>query len=84
MKAYKNLYIDGVIFKSEADIDAHLKNKAIEGFKTAVALFIDRHTMEISMHCDKLADRLHDVYGMTYAEIEDIEDSVWAAERGQA
>lgn len=79
MRAHKNLYIDGVIFKSEADIDAFLKDKAIDGFKTAVALFIDRHTMEASMHCDKIADRLHEVYGMTYAEIEDIENSVYAA-----
>lgn len=81
MRAYKNLYIDGVIFHNEAEIDEHLKNKLIEGFKTAVAVFISHHTMEMSIHCDKLADRLHEVYGMTYAEIEDIEDSVWAAHR---
>lgn len=80
MRAYKGLYIDGVIFHNEAEIDAHLKNKAVEGFKTAVAVFISHHTMEMSIHCDKLADRLHEVYGMTYAEIEDIEDGVWAAE----
>ena len=80
MKAFKNLYIDGVIFHNEAEIDQFLKNKAIEGFKTAVAVFISHHTLEASIHCDKIADRLHEVYGMTYAEVEDIENSVYAAE----
>ena len=80
MRQYRGYYIDKVIFHSEADIDSFLKSKAIEGFKTAVAVFVSHHTMEASIHCDKLADRLHEVYGMTYEEIEDIENSVFAAE----
>lgn len=80
MRAYKNLYIDGVFFHNEAEVDQFLKEKAIEGYKLAVKNFVSHHTYEASRHCDEIAERLHKVYGMSYDDIDDIEQSVWTAE----
>lgn len=76
MKQYKGYYIDHVYFNSEADIDAHIKQQAIDGYKIAMQVFYHNMTMEASIYCSKLADRLHDMFGLNWDEIEDIELSV--------
>lgn len=79
MTKYKGYFIDHVIFNSKEDIDRFVKNQAIESYKTACKLFAEKHTMEISIYCDEKADYLHKEFGMTYAEIEQIEISAYAA-----
>ena len=78
MTHYKGVYIDGVFFNSKQDVDLWLKAKAIENFRNALNNFVVHHTMSESIHCDEIADRLHTVYGMSYGEIEAIEDSILA------
>lgn len=73
MKKYRGYYIDGVIFHSESEIDAFIKKQAIEHYKMLCAMFANKPSIELSvMMCDK-ADYLHNVLGLSYAEIEDIE-----------
>lgn len=73
MKQYKGYYIDHVVFNSEAEIDNFIKEQAIEKYKMLCAMFAKKPSMELTaIMCDK-ADYLHNVCGLTYAEIEDIE-----------
>lgn len=73
MKQYKGLYIDKVIFNSEAEIDAFFKEQAINDYKTAVEVFAINHTMEASILCDDKAGYLVENFGLTWEEVEQIE-----------
>lgn len=73
MKNYKGYYIDGVIFNSKSEIDAFIKKQAIENYKMLCTMFADKPSMELCAIMGSKADYLHDVCGLSYAEIEDIE-----------
>ena len=75
MTKYKGYYIDHVVFNSKDEIDAFVKAQAVEGYKAAYKRFTAKPNMETSAYCSKLADRLHKVFGLSYAEIEEIEIS---------
>lgn len=73
MKQYKGYYIDNVIFNSEEEIDNFLKAKAVERFKAFTALFSHNSCMEYSIACSEQADVLHDQFGFSWDEIEQME-----------
>lgn len=79
MKQYKGIYIDNVIFNSEAEIDAFLERKAVEAYKMAVELFATFHDMAHSIGADEKAQVLADQYGYTWEQIEEIEIGVYKA-----
>ena len=73
MKNYKGYYIDGVVFHSKSEIDMFIKEQAIERYKQLCAMFANKPSMELNaMMCDK-ADYLHNVCGLSYDAIEQIE-----------
>lgn len=77
MKSYKGYYIDGFWFKNEAEIDKWLLDKAVAEYKDMVKYFSKHCSMEVSVHLDNLADRLHTNFGLEYDEIEIIEISAY-------
>lgn len=79
MKQYKGYYIDHVYFNSEKDIDEFVKNLAIEGYKTFCRAFSIRPTQEAAIVLCEKEDDLHRQFGMSYAEIEDIQIAVFAS-----
>lgn len=78
MTRYKGYYIDHVVFNSKAEIDAFIKEQAINGYKTACRLFYEKASMEAAAYMASREKQLHDVYGLTWEQIEDIENSVYA------
>lgn len=78
MTRYKGYYIDHVVFNSKAEIDAFRKEQAINGYKTACRLFYEKTSMEAAAYMAGREKQLHDVYGLTWEQIEDIENSVYA------
>lgn len=79
MKQYKGYYIDHIYFHSEADIDAFVKQQAIDRYKQMCRLFVRHSTMELSVIMSEQADRLHNIFGMDYNDIEAIEIDVFQA-----
>lgn len=73
MKKYKGYYIDNAIFHSKEEIDAFIKEQAIDAFKQAVEYFHRKPTIETSIHADEMAERLHKTHGFTWEEIEKME-----------
>lgn len=77
MTKYKGFYTDHVIFNNKAEIDAHIKKQAINHYKTACRLFAEKGGVEVAAY---MADRekiLHDVHGLTWEQIEEVEISVY-------
>lgn len=77
MRKYRNYYIDNVAFHSEADIDKHIKGLTLKAYRTAVKLFDWEPGLETSAHVQRIAEELHREFGMTWAELEEIETSVY-------
>ena len=73
MTQYKGYYIDHIIFNSKTEIDNHIKAQAVEGFKRLHRYFADHPTMEVSILCSNEADRLHNIFGFSWEEIEALE-----------
>jgi hypothetical protein len=73
MKQYKGYYIDHVYFHSEADIDARIKQQAVEKFAQLNRYFARHSTMEACILCSEQADRLHNIFGFSWEEIEAME-----------
>lgn len=73
MKQYKGYYIDHVSFNSKDEIDAFIKKLAIERHEMLARMFADKPSMELSVMMSDNADRLHNVFGMGYEFIEEIE-----------
>lgn len=73
MKNYKGYYIDGVIYKSEAEIDKFLETQAVEAYKTACWYFNKEMSMEASMYADEKAEILVNKFGYTWEQVEEIE-----------
>ena len=79
MTQYKGYYIDLIRFNSKAEIDAYVKQKAVEEYQRRIRYFADHSTMEASIFCSEQADLLHNNFGFSYEEIEAIEIAAYAA-----
>lgn len=79
MTQYKGYYIDHIVFNSKAEIDNHIKEKAIDRYKMMCRMFARDSSMELSILMSEQADRLHNQFGMDYNEIEAIEIEVFKA-----
>ena len=79
MRRYKGYYIDGAIFKTEKQIDDFIKDEIIRKIKIFHSMLFemgDRYTnaekLGISDEIHQREIRLHDEYGMEWADIEEI------------
>ena len=73
MTYYKGYYIDHIYFHSKAEIDNYIKEQAIESYKRMCRKFANSTSMALhAILCDQ-ADRLHNIFGLGYDEIESIE-----------
>lgn len=79
MKQYKGYYIDHIRFNSEAEIDDFIKQQEVNLFIRYNKSFASNPTMEASIVCSDQADRLHNIFGFSYEELEEIENAVFAA-----
>ena len=79
MTQYKGYYIDHIFFNSKAEIDTHIKQKAVEKFKMLNKFFAERPDMGVAQLCDEQAERLHDIFGFSWEEIEEMEIADYAA-----
>lgn len=73
MRQYKGYYIDKVVFNNEAEIDEFIKNQAVERFMQLNRYFEKHTTLEASIACSKQADLLHNQFGFSYEELEEME-----------
>ena len=73
MKKYRGYYIDNVVFNNEAEVDAFIKQQAVEKFIKLNKIFANRMTMEASIACSEQANRLHNQFGFSWEEIEAME-----------
>ena len=79
MTQYKGYYIYHIYFHSKADIDAHIKQQAVEAYQRLIRYFERNSTMAVNAKCIEAADRLHNIFGFSYEEIEAIEIAAYAA-----
>lgn len=79
MTQYKGYYIDNIYFHSKAEIDAYIKQKAVEEYQRRIRYFANHSTMEASIFCTEQADLLHNNLGFSYEEIEKLEIAAYAA-----
>ena len=79
MTQYKGYYIDHIHFHSKDEIDSHIKQQAVEAYQRLIRYFADHSTMAVSIKCSEAADRLHNIFGFSYEEIEAIEIAAYAA-----
>ena len=80
MIQYKGYCIDHVWFHNKAEIDAHIERKAVREYQRRVRYFADHPNMEASIYCGEQADRLHNLFGFSYEEIEEMEIAVYAVQ----
>lgn len=73
MKQYKGYYIDKVIFNNENEIDAFIKKQTIEKYQTLCKMFANDSCMELIVMMTPYEDRLHNEFGLSYEEIEQLE-----------
>lgn len=74
---YKNYYIDGVAFRNKAEVDAWLKETAVERFKKLHRWFAERPDIAMGIICSEQAELLHNTYGFEWDEIERLEIEVY-------
>lgn len=80
MTQYKCYFIDHIIFNSKTDIDTFIKEQAIDRYKMMCRMFAEHDAgMELSILMSEQADYMHNVCGMDYNEIEEIEIEVFKA-----
>lgn len=79
MKQYKGYYIDRIHFNSETEIDNFIKQREVDLFIRYNKSFASNPTMEASMVCSNQADRLHNIFGFSYEELEEIENAAFVA-----
>ena len=73
MKQYKGYYIDKVIFNNETEIDAFIKKQTIEKYQQLCKMFADNSCMELIVMMAPYEEKLHNEFGLSYEEIEQIE-----------
>lgn len=79
MRKYRGYYIDGVVFKSEKEIDDFHRESAVGAYKTAVELFASHPSMERSNYVHERAVMLVEIYGYTWDQVEELEIEVYEA-----
>lgn len=79
MKQYKGYYIDHIYFNNKSEIDDFVKKQAVERFAMLNKMFSERPSMELSVMCSEQADRLHNLFGFSYEELEEMEISAYTA-----
>ena len=79
MTQYKGYYIAHINFQRKAEIDARIKQQAVEAYQRLIRYFADHSTMAVSIKCSEAADRLHNIFGFSYEEIEELEIAAYAA-----
>ncbi len=79
MKQYKGYYIDHIHFNSETEIDNFIKQQEVDRFIRYNKIFASNPTMEASVICSDQADRLHNIFGFSYEELEEIENAAFVA-----
>lgn len=79
MTQYKGYYIDHIFFHSKAEIDAHIKQQAVEKFQMLNKFYAERPDRGVALLCDEQAERLHDIFGFSWEEIEEMEIAAYAA-----
>ena len=72
MKKYRGQFIDGLVFKSEAEIDRFILDRSVREYRSACRMFNNHPDMEHSVYMDEIGDLLHNL-GMSWDEIEQIE-----------
>ena len=77
MTKYKGLYIDHIYYHSKADIDEAIKQREINNYKMRCEIFAMRKTMEASIFADEQAEKLHNEFGVSWEELEQIEIEVY-------
>lgn len=78
MKQYKGYYIDKVIFHNETDIDAFIKKQTIEKYQQLCKMFAKNACMELIDMMNPYEERLHNEFGLSYEEIEQLEILAYA------
>lgn len=73
MQMYKGYYIDKVVFNSKKEIDDFIKKQAVDRFMWLNKYFADNCTMEASVACTEQARILHNKFGFSWEEIEEME-----------
>lgn len=73
MTQYKGYYIDKVIFHSKADIDAFIKKQTIEKYQMLCKMFAKDASMALIAMMRPYEERLHNEFGLSYEEIEQLE-----------
>ena len=79
MTQHKSYYIDHIYFNSKDEIDAYIKQKAVEEYQRRIRYFADHTTVEASIFCTEQADLLHNNFCFSYEEIDAIEIAAYAA-----
>lgn len=79
MKQYKGYFIDEVIFNSELEIDAFIKKQTIDKYQQLCRMFAENSCMELISMMQPYEDKLHDEFGFSYEEIEQLEIEAYAA-----
>lgn len=73
MKQYKGYYIDQVIFNNETEIDAFIKKQIIEKYQQLCNEFANNACVELSVMMTPYEEKLHNEFGLSYEEIEQLE-----------
>ncbi|WP_320917153.1 hypothetical protein [Enterocloster bolteae] len=79
MKQYRGYYIDHIYFNDKSEIDDFIKKQAVERFAMLNKMFLQHPSMELSVMCSEQADRLHNLFGFSYEELEELEISAYTA-----
>ena len=78
MKQYKGYYIDQVIFNNETEIDAFIKKQTIEKYQQLCKMFANDACMALIVMMTPYEERLHNEFGLSYEEIEQLEIEAYA------
>lgn len=77
MRQYKGVYIDHVFIHNKQDVEDFLKRRTLEIFRYAHELFYHSPTYAMGITCEECAGELHDEYGMSWDEIEELEMKIY-------
>ena len=77
MTKYRGYYIDHIYFHNKKDIDKFCEEKALEAYKTAIAIFARRQTIEASIYASEKAEYLHNNFNYEWGKLEEIEIEVY-------
>lgn len=73
MTKYRGYYIDKVVFNNKVEIDNFIKEQAVKRFEVLNQIFNNHPSLEASIACGEQAKCLHDNFGFSWEEIEEME-----------